>query len=389
MFQKVFIRHHYFALIVLLMMSIPTFPSFSEPIDENDIFIQDVEYYFAIDNVCAWPNLTMLPDGTIAALIYNQPSHGGMEGEIDCYTSKDGGRTWQFTGRPIQHKTETNHFNHAAGLANDGSFVVVTSGREGKNLRKGFLPNAVCRSKDGGKTWTHEGHMDDIENADYVIPFGDIVKLNDKVLGCPVYTTEVHGGKNQMRSYLFQSYDDGITWKDPLLIGERGHKSDDYILYMTGGEPFVLTVKPDRLLAAIRRSHGGNTSDLELLVSEDQGKTWNVPDNMLGWGITGYLEHPAHLLKLRDGRILLTYGIRWSERGIGARISNDEGRTWSPPMVIFQYGYEWFDWGGYPACVELEDGTIVTVYYDGPNDLHPRYHMSALRWKIPESLKTK
>jgi hypothetical protein len=27
----------------------------------------------AIDNVCAWPNLTHLRDGTIAAVIYNQP----------------------------------------------------------------------------------------------------------------------------------------------------------------------------------------------------------------------------------------------------------------------------------------------------------------------------
>jgi len=26
-----------------------------------------MERYIAIDNVCAWPNLTVLPDGTLAA----------------------------------------------------------------------------------------------------------------------------------------------------------------------------------------------------------------------------------------------------------------------------------------------------------------------------------
>jgi len=35
-----------------------------------------MERYIAIDNVCAWPNLTALPDGTLAAAIYNRPIHG-------------------------------------------------------------------------------------------------------------------------------------------------------------------------------------------------------------------------------------------------------------------------------------------------------------------------
>ena len=37
----------------------------------------------AIENVCAWPNVTLMPDGTIIAIVHNQPSHGGMEGEIE------------------------------------------------------------------------------------------------------------------------------------------------------------------------------------------------------------------------------------------------------------------------------------------------------------------
>lgn len=46
--------------------------------------------FVAVDNVCAWPNLNVLPDGTIAAIIHKQPSHGKMAGTIECWASKDG-----------------------------------------------------------------------------------------------------------------------------------------------------------------------------------------------------------------------------------------------------------------------------------------------------------
>ena len=40
-----------------------------------------MERYVAVDNVCAWPNLTLMPDGAIVAAIFNRPSHGQEEGE--------------------------------------------------------------------------------------------------------------------------------------------------------------------------------------------------------------------------------------------------------------------------------------------------------------------
>ena len=35
-----------------------------------------MERYVAIDDVCAWPNLTLMPDGAIVATIFNQPTSG-------------------------------------------------------------------------------------------------------------------------------------------------------------------------------------------------------------------------------------------------------------------------------------------------------------------------
>src|SRR6185436_13057501 len=55
--------------------------------------------YVAIDNVCAWPNLTVLRDGTIAAIIFGKPSHGQMAGDVECWASKDG-ELWEKRGHP-------------------------------------------------------------------------------------------------------------------------------------------------------------------------------------------------------------------------------------------------------------------------------------------------
>ena len=46
--------------------------------------------FIAIDNVCAWPNLTLLPDGAIIATIFNQPGHGTLEGDAECWASETG-----------------------------------------------------------------------------------------------------------------------------------------------------------------------------------------------------------------------------------------------------------------------------------------------------------
>ena len=123
--------------------------------------------------------------------------------------------------------------------------------------------------------------------------------------------------------------------------------------------------------------------DLQLLVSGDEGRTWNIPNsNYIRYGVTGFYEHPGHLLKLNDGRILLTYGKRYQEYGIGARVSNDEGQTWGPRMAVIEYGGDSDDLGGYPSSVQLKDGTIVTAYYSDKNKFHDKYHMGVVRWKI-------
>ena len=92
------------------------------------------------------------------------------------------------------------------------------------------------------------------------------------------------------------------------------------------------------------------------------------------------MQHPAHLLKLSDGRILLVYGRRTpGEYDICARISTDNGETWDAPKILADL--EDAADGGYPSSVQIQDGTIVTAYYCKGVSTHMRYHMGVVRWQ--------
>ena len=145
-----------------------------------------MEQYVAIENVCAWSNLTLLPDGTIAAMVCNQPSHLKHEGgDLECWASTDGGKTWAKRGTPATHEPGTSSANVAAGLAHDGDLIVLVSRWSYAPRRR--LPAWVCQSSDQGSTWSVDKSRsavffpdgaDDEDRGDRMVkPFGDIVAL--------------------------------------------------------------------------------------------------------------------------------------------------------------------------------------------------------------------
>ena len=102
--------------------------------------IQIIDRYIAVDNVCAWPNLLLLPDGTILAFIFNQPSHGLMTGDVECWASVDGGRLWTHRSTSTQHEPQTNRMNCAVGLDHDGNIILLASGW-------GYAPKGCTRTR--------------------------------------------------------------------------------------------------------------------------------------------------------------------------------------------------------------------------------------------------
>src|SRR4051812_2040713 len=80
---------------------------------------QGLRRVVAVKDVCAWPNLTVMRDGTIIAVIHNQPAHGLAEGDVECWASRDG-LCWERRGLITQHEPRTVRMNHAAGVAKGG-----------------------------------------------------------------------------------------------------------------------------------------------------------------------------------------------------------------------------------------------------------------------------
>src|SRR5690348_4365357 len=69
------------------------------------------ERFVAIDEACGWPQLTLLPDGTLGCLIWPHPLHGFTEGAAECWTSRDAGRTWHQAGVPVPFAPTQNRMN--------------------------------------------------------------------------------------------------------------------------------------------------------------------------------------------------------------------------------------------------------------------------------------
>lgn len=343
----------------------------------------------AVDNVCAWPNLTVLPDETVVATIFNQPSHAGLPGDVDCWASTDGGRTWQKRGTPAPHDPTTNRMNVAAGLAAEGDLIVIASGwskryRPGEKVPPGekrrVLDPWVCRSQDGARTWDidKQAFPNRAPNGGTPIPFGDILRGHDGALRVAVYTWP------KQRVYVYRSDDDGRTWGGPVPLHEDALRTETAICHLGDGNWLAAARTHLKHERDSRHPHGLDMH-LELYGSDDDAQTWQPRGPIASHP----MHHPAHFLRLRDGRLIFSYGNRAGDgtpersgNGVEILVSTDEGKSWSKPLRVL----DWQGDGGYPSSVELPDGQVLTAYYARHIAGHDGYHMGVAVWSPQASL---
>jgi hypothetical protein len=144
-----------------------------------------------------------------------------------------------------------------------------------------------------------------------------------------------------------------------------------------GNEMTFVEVTPGRVLAHLRSGGARASGYLLESWSDDGGQTWSVPLQTWIWG------YPAHLLRLRDGRLLCSYGYRREPMGVRACLSEDGGQTWDVEheIVLRDDGKPGGDIG-YPMSVELPDTSILTVYYITVED--GITHVAATKWRVDE-----
>ena len=93
--------------------------------------------------------------------------------------------------------------------------------------------------------------------------------------------------------------------------------------------------------------------------------------------------NPPSLIRLRDGRLCLTYGYRAAPFSIRARLSGDDGRSWGPELVLRDDG-EGRDIG-YCRSVPRRDGKVITLYYFTDVKTGRERYIGATIWSVPAS----
>jgi len=155
-----------------------------------------------------------------------------------------------------------------------------------------------------------------------------------------------------------RSEDQGRTWRTLARLSSRL----PYPGGVEGGtsrlaEPHVTRARSGRLVAMARYEESGapEQSYLWQFESDDEGQTWSQPHR------SSLLGKPPHLLTLRDGRLVASYGFRLPPSGQRISLSTDEGRSWGNPVILRDDAPN-RDLG-YATSAECADGTIVTIYY--------------------------
>jgi hypothetical protein len=188
--------------------------------------------------------------------------------------------------------------------------------------RRGLLDTWMLRSTDGGITWSTPYRVP--VNS----PHGPTVLADGRLLyaGKQLWSPGSKVG-------VCESADDGKTWRWLADIPVR--LNDSATQYH---ELHAVQATDGRIIVHIRNHNQQNQGETLQAESADGGRSWTTPHSIGVWGL------PSHLLRLRDGRLLMTYGYRRAPFGNQARISGDLG---------------------YPSTVEVEGGgQFITVWYE-------------------------
>ena len=229
----------------------------------------------------------------------------------------------------------------------------------------------TMRSTDRGETW-----QDPVPSI-ACTPHGPIVLSDQRLLFVGTISFARHEGEAMLGAA--ESLDHGQSW---ALIGSFNAmigsvEADGGYAYLC--EAHAIEISAGHILGMARyedhRSGERRPSYLWQFESMDGGRTWSEPV------CTDILGKPPHLTRLSDGRILLTYGYRHEPFGQRACLSHDGGTTWDyDSEIVLREDAPSHDLG-YPASIECDDGTILTVYYQQDNPDEKTVLMTT-RWSV-------
>lgn len=352
------------------------------------------------------PCIARLPNGELLVVAFHQHKLGTrkvgdqkspiIREDIILFRSQDGGVTWSEPDTPDIPGREP-YFT----ILSDGT-ILITVHLLKQDVRNEFgsVQTYIHRSTDDGKTWESTRFPgEDLPGWQpgwNVSSSRNILELRDGSLIWSMGTQEGHIS-------LFRSNDKGVSWqlaeacKFELFESEKDKKTLRYSILeeakfweAANGDLLALCrVDPNvfpPLPGTIKRPDGSwdQKDRLVLYRSKDGGKYWSFAE----FGSTYGEMYPA-ILKLHDGRLLLTFTVRDVHPPLGVRAVLGK-ETANGFEFDFEHDRLMLDTktpigkpsgGGFGRTVQLDDGTLVTSYsYRGEDD---KTHLEVVRWNMP------
>jgi sialidase-1 len=285
---------------------------------------------------------------------------------IAAARSADGGRTWgpRFT---LQENVGAQNVMSVSLLRSRSGEILFFYGVKNSPRELYFM---VRRSRDEAQTWSEPVRVI-ADPGYYVMNNARVVQLGSGRILCPVsFTEEVWTRKEQFRTVMYYSDDDGRTWRrgrGVVACPQRGAM-----------EPGLLELRDGRLLQIIRTQMG----EIWHSHSSDGGDTWT---EARPWTMRAP-EAPSTLVRLPgSGELLLIYNpvVKLGTDHSGPRtplvaaLSRDEGKTWSRPKEIeldrsATYAYTSVTFHG--------ESALLTYYVSRDKRLSLKFKSLALEW---------
>lgn len=267
--------------------------------------------------------------------------------------SLDGGETWK-TEKPEGLKPPPGVKVAGVPVESDGRPETESPG--GFDFRgKGFAltarmtsihvgPSRFYVTTDKGRTWKGPFKLPDFGTPGIAARTDYLIDGKNEMT---MFLTAGKSNKREGRVLCVRTTDGAKTWKMVNWVCPEPEGNDFAIMPSSvrlGGKSILTTIRHRKFIAAWR--------------SDDNGASWKMvgqPVDDTGGG------NPPTILKLPSGQLVLTYGFRNAPFSIRARVSSDEGKTWSKDIMLRDDGGAWDL--GYTRTVQRSDGNLVTVYY--------------------------
>jgi len=356
-----------FVFVVMLLLAGAT-RGLAEPhVLENVVVYQEAGRYGgwpANNGLWAWGDEIVV--GFIQGYLKNTERGHAIDSQRPSVTrfarSKDGGLTWnlEVPSFPDVPEQEGDGVVCPGGL----DFTAPNSAVAFRMISSGRGFSRFYYSRDRARTWEGPYQLPKFERKGIAARTDYLV---DSAHELTAFITASKENGREGRVLCMRTTDGGGTWS---LVSWIGGEPKGFSIM-----PSSVRLSPTRLLSTLRRKEGPEHF-IDAWTSDDNGKTWgffNQPVQSTG-GANG---NPSSLIKLRDGRLVITYGYRSEPYGIRARMSSDQGRTWGKEIMLRADGGSWDL--GYPRTIQRADGKIVTTYYFNDKKDGERY-IAATIW---------